>query len=71
MYTFTNKFCSVLLGIYVYSLVISFKQVMEIICSQHDDCMHDYQLLFFVIHTTVQFVIHQLVSPNASYKSFS
>ena len=51
----TSKFCSAivvvcesLLGIYVYSLVISFKQVMEIIWSQHDDCMHDYQLICFV-----------------------
>lgn len=35
-------------------VVISFKGVTEIVYeSQHDDCMHDYELLFVIISRTL------------------
>ena len=45
-------------------VVIYFKQVMEIIWSQHDDCMHDYQ--FFSVLISVSLSDHAMHNNHVS-----
>ena len=79
MYTFTNKFCSVcLVFMYTHWLFLSSNwwklhavnmMTARMTINFYSSSFHS--TLYIIIHTTVQFVIHQLVAPNASYKSFS